>query len=82
MVVDVDGTVVVDEDATPITTIDYRQPVPFVSRGLASWSSHSTLLDVHRASPYLTAPTMTVVNNLAVHQIMGRMGYSASHGLC
>ena len=27
------------------------------------------------------APTMTALNNLAVHQIMERMGYSDSHGL-
>ena len=64
----------------PIATIDYRQPMPFVSRGLASWSSHSALLDVHRASPCLMAPKPTAVNNLAVHRIMERMGYNAGHG--
>ena len=53
----------------------------FVSGGLASWSDHSTSWDVHQASPYLTAPKTTTVNNLAVHRIMERMGYSAGHGL-
>ena len=55
VVVDVDGTMVADEDTMPITTVDYRRPMPFVSRGLALWSSHFALLGVHRASPYPTA---------------------------
>ena len=65
----------------PIATINYKRPMPFVSGGLASWSSHSALLGMHRASPYPTALTPTTVNNLAVHRIMERMGYSAGHGL-
>ena len=46
-VVYADDDVVVDEDAMPIATVDYRQPVMFVSRGLASWSGYSAPLDVH-----------------------------------
>jgi len=80
-VVNAEGTTVADEDAMPISAVDYRRPVLFVSRGLALWSSHSALLGVHRASPCPTASTTTAVNNLAVHQIMERMGYSAGHGL-
>jgi hypothetical protein len=81
VVVDADGTMVANEDAIPIAAVDYRQPMLFVSEGLAPWSSHSDPLDVHRASPCLMAPMTTVVNNLAVHWIMERMGYSAGHGL-
>jgi len=80
-VVDTNGTTVANEDAMPIATIDYRRPMSFVSGDLASWSDHSAPLDVHRASPCLMAPTMTTVNNLAVHWIMEHMGYSAGHGL-
>ena len=81
VVVDGDGVAVADEDAMPIAAIDYRRPMSFASRGLASWSGHSIPLDVHRASPCPTTPTTTVVNNLAVHRIMEHMGYSAGHGL-
>ena len=35
MVVDADGVIVANEDATPIGIVDYRQPLTFVSRGLA-----------------------------------------------
>ena len=72
---------VADKDAMPIAAVDYRRPMPFVSEGLASWSGHSALLGMLLASPYPTVPTTTVVNNLAVHQIMERMGYSVGHGL-
>ena len=80
-IVDTDGAVVANEHAMLITAIDDRRPVSFVSRGLASWSDHSAPLGMHRVSPYPTAPTTTAVNNLAVHRIMERMGYSAGHDL-
>ena len=80
-VVNTDGTMVADEHAVLIAAIDDRRPVSFVSRGLASWSGHSTPRGVHRASPCLTALMTTAVNNLVVHWIMERMGYSAGHGL-
>jgi hypothetical protein len=80
-VIDANGAMVTDEDAMPIAAIDYRRPVMFVSGGLTSWSGHSALQDVHRASPCPTAPTMTAMNNLAVHWIMERMGHSVGHGL-
>ena len=80
-VVDADGATVADEDAMPIAIVNYRQPVPFVSRGLPSWSGHFASRDVHRASPCSTAPTTTDVNNLAVHRIMECMGYSAGDGI-
>ena len=47
VVVDDDGAMVVDEDAMPIAAVDYWRPMPFVSGGLASWSSHSAPLGVH-----------------------------------
>ena len=81
MVVDADGTAVANEDTMAIVVIDYMQPIPFVSRGLASWSDHSAPWDVHRASPCLTAVMTTTVNNLAVHRIMECMGYSDGHSL-
>jgi len=80
-VVDADGAAVADEDAMLIATIDYRRLVLFVTGGLASSSGHSALWDVHQASPYPMAPPTTTMNNLAVHQIMKRMGYSAGHSL-
>ena len=80
-VVDANGTAVADKDAMPIAAIDYRRPMLFVSRGLASWSGHSAPLDVHRASPFPTASMTTAMNNLAVHRIMECMGYSAGHSL-
>ena len=80
-VVDADGAMVTDEDAMPIAGVDYKRPMPFVSRGLASWSSHSAPLSVHQTTPCLIASTPTAVNNLAVHQIMECMGYSDGHGL-
>ena len=46
-VVDADGVVVADKDVMPIAIVDYRQPMLFVSRGLASWFGHSAPLDVH-----------------------------------
>ena len=81
MVVDADGVVVADEDAMRIATVDYRLPMSFVSRGLASWSGHSAPLGMHQASPCSMAPMMTAVNNLVVHRIIECMGYSAGHGL-
>ena len=81
MVIDADGIAVADEDAMPIAAIDYKRPMSFVFEGLTSRSGHSAPRDVHRASPYLMVPKTTTVNNLAVHQIMERMGYSVGHGL-
>ena len=81
MVVDANGATVVNEDAMPIAAIDYKRPVSFVFEGLTSRSGHSAPRDVHRASPYLMVPKTTTVNNLAVHQIMERMGYSVGHAL-
>ena len=46
VVVDANGATVADEDAMPTVAVDYRWPMAFVSEGLASWSIHSTLLDV------------------------------------
>ena len=80
-VVDADGAAVVDEDAMGIAAVDYRRPMPFVSRGLASWSVHSAPLGVHQALPCSMALTTTTMNNLVVHRIMERMGYSVGHGL-
>jgi hypothetical protein len=81
VIVDADGAAIADEDAMPIAVVDYSRPMPFVSRSLASWSSHCTPRDVYRASPYPMVPTTTAVNSLAVHRIMEHMGYSAGHGL-
>ena len=81
MAIDVDGATVADDDAIPIVAVDYRQPMPFVFKGLASWSGHSAPRDVHQAMPCLMAPTTTSMNNLAVHRIMECMGYSGGHGL-
>jgi hypothetical protein len=80
-VINADGAVIADEDAMPIVVVDYSRPMSFVSRSLASWSSHCTPRDVYRASPYPMVPTTTAVNSLAVHRIMEHMGYSAGHGL-
>ena len=66
-VADASGTAVADEDAMPIAAVDYRQPVSFIPVGLASWSSHSGPLGVHRVLPCPIAPTTTAVNNLVVH---------------
>ena len=54
-VVDADGAAVAKEDPMTIATLDYRQPITFVFRGLMSLSVHSAPQDMHQALPCPTA---------------------------